>query len=65
MYIGLVASSMVMAAVLVEPTTIANLDNFVSESEDGIEFKKQMYTNKRYRSQLQILMPWFYYRGAF
>lgn len=52
-----------MAAVLCDPTENASIDNFVGESDAGLAFKRQMYSNPRYRKHLEAILPWLYYRG--
>lgn len=52
-----------MAAVLCDPTDNASLDNFVNTSEDGVNFKKQMYSNARYRKHMEAIFPWLLYKG--
>lgn len=52
-----------MAAVLCDPTDNATIDNFVSDSEDGINFKRQMYSNVRYRSHMEKILPWLLNKG--
>ncbi|XP_075148815.1 uncharacterized protein LOC142222522 [Haematobia irritans] len=53
----------VMAAVLCDPTNNANLDNFISETDEGLAFKKQMYSNPRYRKHMEAILPWLFNRG--
>ncbi|XP_013107735.2 uncharacterized protein LOC106087290 [Stomoxys calcitrans] len=53
----------VMAAVLCDPTDKANLDNFISETDAGLAFKRQMYSNPRYRKHMEALLPWLLNRG--
>lgn len=52
-----------MAIVLCDPTNNANLDNFISETEDGLAFKKKMYSNPRYRKHMEAILPWLLNRG--
>ncbi|XP_065354514.1 uncharacterized protein LOC135948985 [Calliphora vicina] len=54
----------VMAAVLLEPTDTANLENFIGDSDAGLAFKKLMYSNDRYRKHVEALLPWLKNRGA-
>ncbi|XP_065371975.1 uncharacterized protein LOC135963898 [Calliphora vicina] len=54
----------VMAAVLLEPTNTANLENFIGDSDAGLAFKKLMYSNERYRKHVEALLPWLKNRGA-
>lgn len=53
----------VMAAVLLDPSDKANLEQLVTESDDTIAFRKQMYLNKRYRSHAEVLLPWLCRKG--
>lgn len=55
----------VMGVVLMDPTESANLENFLSESDEGDSFKRQMYTNARYRKHIEAILPWLQNRGAF
>ncbi|XP_061399282.1 uncharacterized protein LOC133334990 [Musca vetustissima] len=54
----------VMGVVLLDPTEKANLANFMGEDGDADDFKKLMFTNDRYRKHIEVLLPWFYNRGA-
>ncbi|XP_067630394.1 uncharacterized protein [Eurosta solidaginis] len=54
-----------MAIVLVDPTDSANFDNLIGTSPGGLEFKRLMYTNKRFRKHAEAVLPWLYNRGAF
>uniref|UniRef100_A0A1I8NJW2 Uncharacterized protein n=1 Tax=Musca domestica TaxID=7370 RepID=A0A1I8NJW2_MUSDO len=60
---GYSTATSVMAAVLCDPTENASIDNFVGESDAGLAFKRQMYSNPRYRKHLEAILPWLYYRG--
>uniref|UniRef100_W8C404 CHK kinase-like domain-containing protein n=1 Tax=Ceratitis capitata TaxID=7213 RepID=W8C404_CERCA len=62
---GLAACSGHMAIVLLDPTEMATIDNLLGNTPDGVEFKKLMYTNERYRKHAEDVLPWLYYRGAF
>lgn len=53
-----------MAAVLLDPNEDANIDNFIGESDAGINLKIQMYSNARYRKHCEMILPWLYNRGA-
>ncbi|XP_013107720.2 uncharacterized protein LOC106087277 [Stomoxys calcitrans] len=53
----------VMAIVLCDRTEDANMDNFISETESGLAFKKLMYTNARYRKHMEAILPWLLNRG--
>lgn len=54
----------VMAAVLVDPTENASMENFISDSAEGTDFKMLMYTNQRYRKHAEAILPWLHNRGA-
>ncbi|XP_017488159.1 PREDICTED: uncharacterized protein LOC108376452 isoform X2 [Rhagoletis zephyria] len=54
----------VMGAVLLDPTDKANIVDIVGESEAGDEFKKQMYTNARFRRHAEAVLPWLFNRGV-
>ncbi|XP_061387862.1 uncharacterized protein LOC133322927 [Musca vetustissima] len=60
---GYVSITNVMAPVLCEPSDNANLDNFISETDDGLAFKRQMYSNARYRKHMEAILPWLLNRG--
>lgn len=53
-----------MAAVLVDPTENASFDNFLSDTEEAIDFKTLMYSNPRYVKHIQAILPWLLNRGA-
>ncbi|EDW98759.1 uncharacterized protein LOC6538525 [Drosophila yakuba] len=54
----------VMAAVLLDPTENASLENFVGDSAEGVDFQTKMYNNPRYRKHMQVILPWLLNRGA-
>ncbi|EDV53677.1 uncharacterized protein LOC6554928 [Drosophila erecta] len=54
----------VMAAVLLDPTENASLENFVGDSAEGVDFQMKMYNNPRYRKHIQVILPWLLNRGA-
>ncbi|XP_017477767.1 PREDICTED: uncharacterized protein LOC108367624 [Rhagoletis zephyria] len=62
---GISAVSGHMAIVLLDPTEAASMDNLLSSTQDGMDFKKLMYTNKRYRKHAEAVLPWLSNRGAF
>ncbi|XP_017477775.1 PREDICTED: uncharacterized protein LOC108367629, partial [Rhagoletis zephyria] len=62
---GLAAASGHMAIVLLDPTESANIENLLGNTPDAVEFKKLMYTNKRYRKHAEAVLPWLHNRGAF
>lgn len=61
---GFTTATGVMAAVLLDPTENASLDNFMGDDDAGNEFKMLMYTNPRYRKHMECILPWLHNRGA-
>ncbi|KAM7360756.1 LOW QUALITY PROTEIN: uncharacterized protein ACRADG_007515 [Cochliomyia hominivorax] len=59
------SSTGVMAAVLLDPSDNAKLDNYLTDSAEAVEFKMQLYSNPRYRKHMEKLLPWLHYRGVF
>ncbi|XP_065371987.1 uncharacterized protein LOC135963907 [Calliphora vicina] len=55
----------VMGAVLLDPTNTAKLENFLGDSEEGLAFKKSMFSNDRYRKHAEAILPWLQNRGVF
>lgn len=53
----------VMAAALCDPCANASLDNFMSDSDEGTAFKRQMYSNPRYRKHVETIFLWLLNRG--
>ncbi|KAL7728377.1 hypothetical protein ACLKA6_007468 [Drosophila palustris] len=62
---GYLTATGVMSAVLADPTETASLDNFMSDSAEGNEFKSLLYSNPRYRKHIGIILPWLLNRGVF
>ncbi|XP_011186984.2 uncharacterized protein LOC105214965 [Zeugodacus cucurbitae] len=62
---GLSAAHGQMALVLLESTPEATIENLLGSSPEGVNFKKLLYTNERYRKHAEVVLPWLYYRGAF
>ncbi|KAM7362729.1 uncharacterized protein ACRADG_013297 [Cochliomyia hominivorax] len=60
---GYMTSTNVMAAVLCDPTDNASIDNFIQDTEDGAKFRKQMYSNPRYRKHMEAIFPWLLNKG--
>lgn len=54
-----------LAGALLDPTEIAGTENLIANTEDGIQFKMQLYSNPRYRKHMKLILPWLYNRGAF
>ncbi|XP_065366671.1 uncharacterized protein LOC135959614 [Calliphora vicina] len=59
------ASTGIMAAVLLDPSDKANLDNYFGSSDEAAQFQMQLYSNPRYRKHMKMVLPWLYYRGTF
>ncbi|XP_005183467.2 uncharacterized protein LOC101894757 [Musca domestica] len=53
-----------MAAVLCDTSDSATVDNFVSDSEDSQHFKELLFSNERFKSHWEVVLPWLYQRGA-
>ncbi|KAH8359882.1 hypothetical protein KR093_009298 [Drosophila rubida] len=62
---GYLTATGVMSAVLVDPTESASFDNFLSDSDEGANFKTMLYSNSRYRKHMKIILPWLLNRGVF
>jgi len=54
----------VMAAVLLDPTDSASFENFMGDTEAGVDFQMQLYNSPRYRKHIQAIMPWLLNRGS-
>ncbi|KAL5274236.1 hypothetical protein ACFFRR_000786 [Megaselia abdita] len=52
-----------LAIVLLEPTDNANMDNFWKADEEGTGFKNQVYSNPKYITCLNDILPWLDKRG--
>ncbi|KAH8331055.1 hypothetical protein KR067_011017, partial [Drosophila pandora] len=61
---GFAVASGGMAAVLMDPTEDASLENFVGSGSDGVDFQLQMFQNPRYRKHIEVVLPWLLNRGA-
>ncbi|XP_065371999.1 uncharacterized protein LOC135963916 [Calliphora vicina] len=55
----------IMAAVLLDPSENAKIDNYLSDSDEAVQFKIQLYSNPRYRKHMEMVLPWLCYRGVF
>lgn len=53
-----------MSGILVDPTEAANVENFISDTTEGNDFKTLLYSNPRYRKHIQAVLPWLLNRGA-
>uniref|UniRef100_A0A1I8PQJ6 CHK kinase-like domain-containing protein n=2 Tax=Stomoxys calcitrans TaxID=35570 RepID=A0A1I8PQJ6_STOCA len=62
---GILTVSCIMAGVLCEPTNAACMDNFVTESEEGDDFRQKLFFSERYLRHLEEVLPWLNNRGAF
>ncbi|EDV93452.1 uncharacterized protein LOC6563556 [Drosophila grimshawi] len=57
------ASFMVLPMVLLDPTESATFENFLGADDSALNFKKLMYTNKRYKQYVEQILPWLDNRG--
>lgn len=53
-----------MAAVLLDPSADASLENFLGDAEESKDFKAKINMNPRYRKHIEIVLPWLLNRGA-
>ncbi|KAH8363283.1 hypothetical protein KR084_007764 [Drosophila pseudotakahashii] len=53
----------VLPLVLLDPTESATFDNFMGDSEAGVNFKNILYANKRYQRYIERILPWLENRG--
>lgn len=60
---ALMASYLVLPVVLLDPTETATFENFLGTGESAADFKKQMYTNKRFKHYIEQILPWLDNRG--
>jgi len=49
--------------VLLDPSESATFDNFLGDSEAGVNFKNSLYGNKRYQRYIERILPWLENRG--
>lgn len=56
-------ASTVMSAVLLDPTTNANIENMIANNEEGRNFKKRLFQNERYRKHAELIYTWLNHRG--
>ncbi|KAH8359885.1 hypothetical protein KR093_009299, partial [Drosophila rubida] len=61
---GYITATSVMSGILLDPTESANVENFLSDSNEGNDFKNLLYSNPRYRKHIQAVLPWLLNRGA-
>ncbi|XP_055856520.1 uncharacterized protein LOC129919605 [Episyrphus balteatus] len=48
----------ILAAILLDPTENANIDNFLEENTEATDFKTKLYDNPRYIKHLEVILPW-------
>ncbi|XP_052847004.1 uncharacterized protein LOC128258985 [Drosophila gunungcola] len=63
-FFGYSVATGVMAAVLLDPTDTASFENFMGETEAGLDFQMQLYNSPRFRKHIQAIMPWLLNRGS-
>ncbi|KAH8417171.1 hypothetical protein KR222_005488, partial [Zaprionus bogoriensis] len=61
---GYITATSVMSGILLDPTEAASVENFLSDSAAGTDFKNLLYSNPRYRKHIQAVLPWLLNRGA-
>lgn len=54
----------VMPVVLLDPSENSTMDNFLTDSDAGRDFRYKMYTSSRYIKAMNDLLPWLDNRGA-
>ncbi|TMW53356.1 hypothetical protein DOY81_001560, partial [Sarcophaga bullata] len=52
-----------LGVVLLDPTDNAKFENFLGGTKESTEFKNAMYTNERYITYINEILPWLYNRG--
>ncbi|KAH8283782.1 hypothetical protein KR054_001375, partial [Drosophila jambulina] len=63
-FFGYTVATGVMAAVLLDPTDVASFENFIGDTDAGVDFQMQLYNSPRYRKHIQAVLPWLLNRGA-
>ncbi|XP_060648430.1 uncharacterized protein LOC132786061 isoform X1 [Drosophila nasuta] len=63
-FVGYQVVLMLCPPLLLDRTDDANLNDFVTESDDGEGLKMQMFSNARYRKHVSAILPWMLNRGA-
>uniref|UniRef100_A0A6P4F4T0 Uncharacterized protein LOC108045506 n=1 Tax=Drosophila rhopaloa TaxID=1041015 RepID=A0A6P4F4T0_DRORH len=53
----------VLPVVLLDPTQSATFENFLGDTEAGVNFKNTLYANKRYQGYVERILPWLKNRG--
>ncbi|KAH8399662.1 hypothetical protein KR215_011410 [Drosophila sulfurigaster] len=61
---GYITATSVMSGILLDPTEAASVENFLSDTTEGNDFKNLLYSNPRYRKHIQAVLPWLLNRGA-
>ncbi|TMW53369.1 hypothetical protein DOY81_001573 [Sarcophaga bullata] len=54
----------VMGIILLDPTKEASFENFLSDSDAGMSFKKLLFSNDRFRKHAELVLPWLHNRGG-
>ncbi|XP_060648427.1 uncharacterized protein LOC132786057 [Drosophila nasuta] len=62
---GYLTATRIMNAVLADPSEKANFDDLLSDTDNGNEFKKSLYSNPRYQKHVKLVFPWLLNRGVF
>ncbi|XP_051863627.1 uncharacterized protein LOC117576558 isoform X2 [Drosophila albomicans] len=62
---GYLTATRIMNAVLADPSEKANFDDLLSDTNNGNEFKKSLYSNPRYQKHVKLVLPWLLNRGVF
>ncbi|XP_033232393.1 uncharacterized protein [Drosophila pseudoobscura] len=60
---ALYSSITVLPVVLLDPTEGATFENFMGGTEAAANFKNLLYSNPRYRSYIEQILPWLDNRG--
>ncbi|KAH8311360.1 hypothetical protein KR044_005917, partial [Drosophila immigrans] len=63
-FVGYQVVLMLCPPVLLDRTDDANLNDFITESDDGDGLKMQMFSNPRYCKHVSAILPWMFNRGA-
>lgn len=53
-----------MAAVLLDPTDKANLESLNGGSKAVNDFKRQLFSNARFRKHAEVKLSWLHNRGV-
>ncbi|KAH8307822.1 hypothetical protein KR059_000317 [Drosophila kikkawai] len=63
-FFGYTVATGVMAIVLLDPRDVASFENFIGDTEAGVDFQMQLYNSPRFRKHIQAVLPWLMNRGA-